>query len=91
MIKMSRSYRKHCIIKCAGDTSNKKLFNRRLRRCNKFQDIPSGKAYRKCNESWDIYDYISRYSYNVFKKYNLESFDSEKDCYKYWKKYYRSK
>lgn len=52
---MSRSRKKNPIIKTAGDKSLKRIFNRRFRR-NKELDFPSGNAYRKTNEPWEIAD-----------------------------------
>lgn len=49
---MSRSYKK-AIDKCAGDKSFKHVFNRSLRRQ---EELPNGKAYRKFNCTYDIYD-----------------------------------
>ena len=59
---MSRSYKKHPLIKTCGDKSLKKLFNRRLRR-RKQLDYPSGNAYRRepNNSSWDICDILFGY------------------------------
>ena len=57
---MSRSRKKHPLIKCAGDKGLKKIFNRRFRR-NKDLDFPSGNAYRKTNESWEICDIVMGY------------------------------
>lgn len=69
---MSRSYKK---TPCYQDNCGmKKIFNRRLRRSSKCQDIPSGKAYRKVNETWNQCDYKFGWnSYNDYKKY-MESF-----------------
>lgn len=57
---MSRSRKKNPIIKTAGDKSLKKIFNRRFRRNNEL-DFPSGNAYRKTNEPWEIADCIFGY------------------------------
>lgn len=57
---MSRSRKKHPLIKCAGDKSLKKIFNRRFRH-KKDLDFPSGNAYRKTNESWEICDILMGY------------------------------
>lgn len=57
---MSRSRKKHPLIKCAGDKGFKKIFNRRFRHKNDF-DFPSGNAYRKVNESWEICDILVGY------------------------------
>lgn len=88
---MSRSYKKHNWFKCAGDTSMKKLFNRRIRRNKKYIDIPDGNAYRKLNCSWDIADYRFDGSWETFKKHNLEYFENEEEALNHWKRYYRSK
>jgi len=57
---MSRSRKKHPLIQCCGDTSLKKIFNRRFRH-KKDLDFPSGNAYRKTNESWEICDILMGY------------------------------
>lgn len=57
---MSRSRKKHPLIQCCGDKSLKKIFNRRFRR-NKDLDFPSGSAYRKTNESWELCDILMGY------------------------------
>lgn len=57
---MSRSRKKHPLIKCCGDASLKKIYNRRFRR-KKDLDFPSGNAYRKTNESWEICDIVMGY------------------------------
>ena len=68
---MSRSYKK---TPCYQDNAGmKKIFNRRLRRSSKCQDIPSGKAYRKMNETYNQCDYKYReIDYNTYKK-NMKS------------------
>lgn len=71
---MSRSRKKHPIVRC-GDTFYKKIFNRRFRR-KKDLDFPSGSAYRKTNESWDICDFVGGY----FDKKEIP----EKENRKYW-------
>jgi hypothetical protein len=57
---MSHSRKKHPLIKCCGDKSLKKLYNRRFRR-KKELDFPSGGAYRKANNSWEICDVLMGY------------------------------
>lgn len=70
---MSRSYKKNPIWKCCGDTKwGKRQANHKVRRC-KYNDIPlRGKGYKKLYESWDIVDYIMRWTW--------------KDCLRWWKK-----
>lgn len=75
---MSRSRKKHPLIKCAGDKGFKKLFNRRFRR-KKDLDFPSGNAYRKTNESWDICDIVMGY-------FNGEQMPKEERRYWYYMK-----
>lgn len=57
---MSRSRKKHPLIQCAGDKGFKKIFNRRFRH-KKDLDFPSGNAYRKTNNSWEIADVLMGY------------------------------
>lgn len=52
---MTRSRKKNPWIK--DNQHNKKIFNRRIRRAYKDYDIPSGKYYRKLNNSYDQCDY----------------------------------
>lgn len=65
---MSRSYRKTPILKDGGRSSkyNKQLANRHIRRkANRdvYSDhIGSNSFYKKMYESWEINDYISRYT-----------------------------
>lgn len=79
---MSRSYRKTPILKDGGRSSkyNKQLANRHIRRkANRdvYSDhIGSNSFYKKMYESWEINDYISRYTldeaikdYDRLKKY----------------------
>lgn len=57
---MSRSRKKHPLVKCACDKDMKKIYNRRFRR-KKDLDFPSGNAYRKTNEPWAICDVVMGY------------------------------
>lgn len=91
---MSRSYKKHPYYKCAPGKLTKKMCNRRIRRAFKDDDIPSGNAYRKLNDSWELYDYIFDGSWERFKMWNWvreKFFSSEEEAYNHWKKYFRSK
>lgn len=51
---MSRSYRHSNICKMQNGKNMKKFANKKVRNT---EDIPNGKAYKKCFESWDICDY----------------------------------
>lgn len=53
---MSRSRKKNPWVK--DNQHNKKIFNRRVRRVyNKDYDMPSGRYYRKLNDSYEQCDY----------------------------------
>lgn len=97
---MSRSYKKHPV--CKGNVKGmKEMANRSVRRKN--MEIPSGNAYKKYFDSWDIADYVSVFSFEEYKK-RYEEFQkwrdfhgfarkekSEKDLYRDWKKAYHTK
>lgn len=74
---MSRSVKKHPVVK-DGDSGvfGKKLANKKVRRT---EDVPmKGKGYRKIFESWDIHDYVNRWT----KEEAIEMWiDEEKDRY----------
>lgn len=91
IIKMSRSYRHSAWMKCAGDPSYKKLFNRKLRRCNDYKDIPNGNAYRKMNNSWDIADYRFDCSWEDFQRWYWTEEMSKEEAKAEWKRKYWSK
>ncbi len=86
---MSRSYRHNYVFKTAGDKSMKKLFNRRLRRSQRCRNIPSGGAYKRYNNSWEIADYV--YRYNNYRDYRTqhEEFESEEESRKRWAKWFK--
>lgn len=88
---MSRSFKKHPYEKI-GDSSYKEIYNRKLRRSSRTQDIPSGKAYKKYNDSYNIRDYVCDCSWEEFKTWwGYSQFESEKEAYAYWKRHYGSK
>lgn len=88
---MSRSHKKHYIFKFAGDTSLKKIFNRRLRRSAKCQDIPSGGAYKKYNDSWDLADYALICSWKEYKKFCWNDDLTEEQNWAEWRKTFDTK
>ena len=51
---MSRSYKKHDIVKDPANKAMKRYANKKVRHT---KNIPNGKAYKKFFESWDICDY----------------------------------
>lgn len=73
---MSRSWKKNKWSK-VGDPSFKKIFNRKIRRNSKYMDLPSGNAYRKVNDSWDICDYRFRHEKKDLENWNLYDTDEE--------------
>ena len=89
---MSRSYRRSEIIKYAGDTSWKKIFNRKLRRkYKKDLDFPNYNAYRKMNESWSIADVRTLITFEDYKDWYKDSGMTEEEMYAEWKREYKSK
>ena len=103
---MSRSYKKHpiCTDRTDGAKYWKRIANKRVRR---YKGLPNYKAYKKVYCSWDIHDWISRWS----KQQAINSYDKDRyfwlSGYEYdrwedfidkedflnnhWAKYYRRK
>lgn len=86
---MSRSYRKNPILKDGGKSSkeNKQLANRRVRRVlnrNHDYEIKNGNAYRKINETWNINDYVSRFT----EKEASDYYDSMIRSDNYWDRWF---
>lgn len=83
---MSRSYRKNPIVKDNGKSKKemKSLANRKVRRKlnDPDFDIADGKAYRKEFESWDIADFISRWT----KEDAVKEYESKSKKYPWFKK-----
>lgn len=89
---MSRSYKKYPIRKQKNDKSAKRQANRKVRRT---KDVPSGKAYKKYYNSYDIYDYGFRWSriQAIIEYFNEYEYSWLKQRYKtleeyliYWEK-----
>ena len=82
---MSRSYRKNPIIKDNGKSKKemKSLANRKVRRKLNDPDfnIADGKAYKKEFESWDIADFISRWT----KEDAIKEYESKSKKYRWFK------
>ena len=82
---MSRSYRKNPIIKDNGKSKKemKSLANRKVRRKlnDPDFDIADGKAYKKEFESWDIADFISRWT----KEDAIKEYESKSKKYRWFK------
>lgn len=88
---MSRSYKKHPHVRSGHYPKMKKVFNRKMRRCNKTEDIPNGNAYKKMNCSWEITDYICRCSWEEFNSWKWVQDLPEGERIAEWKRRYGSK
>lgn len=99
---MSRSYKKNPIYidgRTPTPKRNKRQANKRIRHSKII--LPNGNAYKKVFETYDIHDYISRWTWEDAKfeyfhpdMYGIvwqEDYPTLKDFYKYWRKYYFSK
>lgn len=80
---MSRSYRKHPIVKDGGRSKkeDRTLANRIVRRKlnNLDYEIADGKAYKKEFESWNIADYISMWTKEeAIKEYERDEYIDKK-------------
>lgn len=89
---MSRSYKKHPIVKDPAGKYMKRFANKKVRRT---KDIPNGKAYRKVFETWDIsdfrwiwsrekaiYDYLTAEPDSWIRK----KYETLEEYLKYWEK-----
>lgn len=95
---MSRSYKKHAICTDGRDGRKpwKRDANKVVRRYK--HKIANGKDYKKLYCSWNIHDYISRWTWaearadwekeDSFYKWQ---FPTLKEFYRYWSKYYKRK
>ncbi len=96
---MSRSY-KHSPVYTDGRNGqviSKRYANKAVRKYK--NKIAKGKAYKKLFCSWDIHDYISRWTweeakkewendkYNYYKNHNI----SLKEYYRKWRRSYKNK
>jgi len=96
---MSRSYKKHpfCTDGHRNSTQeSKKCANKKVKHYKK--GLPNGSAYKKLSCSYDIHDYISRWSWQEAKNdyFNentrwKDEYHSLKEFYRFWKKYYKRK
>ena len=100
-LKMSRSYKKNPVYSDGRTPTPKKIKRIANKKVRHTKNLADGKAYKKVFESWDIHDYISRWTWEDAKfKYfhpNLhginwqEDYPTLKDFYKYWIKFHRNK
>lgn len=84
---MSRSYKKNPIVKshdCGG--KGKQFANRKVRRAVKdYDEIPKGGIYKKFFSSWDINDYILRWTKeDAIEYYNKRKREYENGTSKYY-------
>lgn len=95
---MSRSYKKHPWYTDGknGQVKSKRFANKAVR--NYKGKISNGSFYKRIFCSYEIHDYISRWSWNEAKQdYEknawgiYDNFLTLKDFYRYWIKHYRSK
>ena len=92
---MSRSYKKNPIYTDgnAGTTQEqKRLANKKIRHTS-FEDLPLvGKAYRKFFCSYNIHDYVNRWTWQDALDWwhtserAQEIYPTERDLYRYWLK-----
>lgn len=96
---MSRSYKKNPYYTdgSPGTTQESKKFaNKKVRNT---EDIPNGGAYKKVSESWDIHDFVDRWTWEEAKalwergdnQYLRDCYPTLKDFYRYWLKRCKSK
>lgn len=96
---MSRSYKKnpYCTDGSPKTTQESKKFaNKKVRNT---KDLPNGGAYKKVFESYDIHDFIDRWTWEEAKalwergdnQYLRNLYPTLKDFYRHWLKCYRSK
>lgn len=98
---MSRSYKKNPIITDGRTPTVKRMKRIANKKVRHTKNLPNGKSYKKVFETYNIHDYISRWTWEEAKMAYFH-FDPNginwqkdyltlKDFYKYWQKYYFSK
>ncbi len=94
---MSRSFRKHPCVKDPAGKYMKRYANKKVRHT---KDIPSGGAYKKVFESWEISDYcwlwtrqeaIDEWENEDLTSYLKTRFKSLEEYLSYWEKCVRRK
>ena len=84
MIYLSRSYRKNPILKNGKSAHQLKkvasrITRRRINRGDYDDSLPKNGQYKKLYDSWDICDYVSRYSISEVRKYISKSYNEYKN------------
>ena len=98
---MSRCYKKNPIITDGRTPTVKRMKRIANKKVRHTKNLPNGKSYKKVFETYDIHDYISRWTWEEAKLAYFhfdpnginwqEDYPTLKDFYKYWRKYYFSK
>ena len=98
---MSRSYKKNPIITDGRTPTVKRMKRIANKKVRHTKNLPNGKSYKKVFETYDIHDYISRWTWEEAKLAYFhfdpnginwqKDYPTLKDFYKYWRKYYFSK
>lgn len=88
---MSRSFKKHPFItdNKSGTTKKQKRFsNKRIRNQ---EDLPNGGAFKKVSETYNIHDFIRRWTWQEAKEWYLNQNEDDyiKGAYPNLNKFYR--
>ena len=96
---MARSMKKNPVSTDGrnGQKISKRFANKTVRKFD--NDIPKGKFYKKLYCSYDIHDWIFRWSWEEAKKeyetnpwpHWINKYPTLKDFYNYWSKYHKRK
>ena len=94
---MSRSYKKHPFYTDGSPRTTKEMKKVANSKVRHTEDVPNGKKYKKIFCSYDIHDWITRWSWKEAKKeyetneFYQKKYPTLKDFYKYWSKIYKRK
>ena len=96
---MSRSYKKHPYSTDGSAGTTKKSKRRANKKVRSTQNIPDGGTYKKVYCSWNIHDYVNRWTWAEAKaayeaeenSYLIRRYPTLKEFYRFWLKCCRSK
>lgn len=89
---MTRSKKHYPLCHCAGhDNAFKKIYNRRIRRAMKNQDVADGSYYKKLNCSWEISDWPNRCTWEQYKNAPWHGDSTEEEKRQEWERWYERK
>lgn len=98
---MSRSYKKHPIYTDGSPHTTKEMKKFANKTVRNAKDVPNGKAYRKYSESYNIHDFVNRWTWSEAKRwyeknendtvYMKRHYPTLKAFYRYWLSQCRSK